>query len=183
MISTFTIRLEVPADFATIPKCDDTPEYDGELDNILSVLSDLCELLGKAAGVRFVVGGFGQVDWGASVDRELCLLLVQLPRVAEGLARNDATFAIEFVEQGFWRILSFTGDDGELVVSCISGDAWTPSPDQTRISRRDLSAMLASLVETFCRIAGAACPGLVVHPWFTEWRESLSLLTKPPSGD
>jgi hypothetical protein len=125
----------------------------------------------------------GADDWGASVDRELCLLLEQLPRVAESLAGDDAAFAIEFFEQGFWRILSFTGEDGELLVSCTSGDAWTPSPDQARISRRDLSAMLASLVESFCRAAGAACPGLVAHSWFAEWRESLSLLTKPPSGN
>jgi hypothetical protein len=176
MTSTFTMKLEVPADLVTLYKCEVTPEYDAELDTVLSLLTYLCKLLGRTEGVRFVISGFDSDDWGARVDREFCILLEQLPGVAGSLASGDSAFVIEFLEQGFWRTLSFTGDADELTVSCTSGDTWTPSSEQARLSRRTFAAMLASLVATFCRVAGAACPGLVAHPWFKEWRESLSSL-------
>jgi hypothetical protein len=175
MTSELIIHLEVPVD-REIPRCEMASEYDGEFDNILSVLTDLCEVLARADNVRFVIGGFGQDNWGARVDRELCMLLEQLPGVAGSLARDDPAFALEFLEQGFWRTLSFETDQAHFVVSCTSGDAWRPSPEQVRVSRSNLTSMLALLVETFCDAASIACPELVEHPWFTEWRESVSTL-------
>lgn len=180
MTPSLYMTLELPGDLRGIPRCESVPEYEDEFDNVLSILTDLCEQLSKVDGVRFLISGFGQDDWNASVNRELCLLLEQLPAVAQEIVSGSTEFTIEFVEQGFWRTLSFSGAGDELAVSCASGDPWTPDPEVVGISRRDLADMLSVLVERFYGAANVACPELVAHPWFSEWRSSVSVLAGAP---
>lgn len=94
------MELRLPASIRDIARCAPAPHYDGELDCIVSILSDLCSLVERSPGAAFVVSGFGQERWPANAERELCLLLEQLPQIAGALQANAETFEIFFLRAG-----------------------------------------------------------------------------------
>jgi hypothetical protein len=53
--------------------------YDIELDNITSVLIDICDALAEEASVHFLVGGFGQDPWPVDVRMDLPVVIEQVP--------------------------------------------------------------------------------------------------------
>ena len=74
-----------------------TRTYHLELDDVRSILNDVCDWLQPHA--RFIVSGFGQARWPVDVRTDLCVLLEQLPSALLALA-SDAPFEIDFYEQG-----------------------------------------------------------------------------------
>jgi len=66
-----------------------TRKYHPELDDVRSILNDVCDWLQPHA--RFTVSGFGQAQWPVDVRTDLCVLLEQLPRALLALA-SDAPF-------------------------------------------------------------------------------------------
>lgn len=74
-----------------------TRAYDPELDDVRSILADVCELASDAG--RFIVAGFGQDRWAVDVSTDLLVLMEQLPEAFIAM-ESGAPFAIDFYEQG-----------------------------------------------------------------------------------
>jgi hypothetical protein len=77
--------------------------YDPELDNITSVLTDICEALAEEGSVRFVVDGFGQDPWPVDVRTDLPVVIEQVPAVLKAL-RSGFSTSLGFYEQGIQRV-------------------------------------------------------------------------------
>lgn len=144
--------------------------YDPELDDIRSLLMNICETLSEVGDAQFLVSGFGQSRWPVTVDTDLSVLLEQLPEVRKALRSGDTRFTLDFYEQGVERGLRFERRSDTLLVTCESWHAtWKPSPAMATMSVRRLEAMLDALTKRFVRCARVACPHEVTHPWFVAW--------------
>ena len=99
--------------------------YDEELDDVRSLLHDLCAALADVGRIRFVVQFAGE-HWPVDVSAD------QLPGV-KGLAEP---FEIDFYEQGLERTLHFAPRGGEIDVHCTSRHAtWTAPVTTVRLPR------------------------------------------------
>ena len=79
-------------------------EYDPELDDIRSILADLCRSAGPET--VFTVSGFGQECWPVDVEVDLLVCMEQLPRLIKMLSQG-LRHELDFYEQGLERLLSF----------------------------------------------------------------------------
>ena len=140
--------------------------YDPELDDVRSILGDVCEWLEPHA--EFVVSGFGQDRWPTDVRTDLLVLLEQLPGALHTLA-SGAPFEIDFYEQGIQRKVVFTPAEDAYLAKCLSYGTWEPNPAVERIERDSLEAMLVMLREQFMRLLRMASPDLAEHPWIQSW--------------
>ena len=86
--------------------------YDPELDDIRSVLSDICGALAETDGVRFHAEGFDDVPWRATVRTDLPITLEQIPHVLSGL-KKETSVELDFFEQGLERSVRFEGTGSE----------------------------------------------------------------------
>jgi hypothetical protein len=143
--------------------------YDPELDNITSVLVDICEALHEEGSVRFLVSGFGQERWPVDVYTDLPVAIEQVPAVLKAI-RSGVSTTLEFYEQGVERILTIAPSGAaEVIVECLSGTSWQPQPREITMKRQDLLALLGAFLEEFVERARRRCPDLVDHPWFRAW--------------
>src|SRR5471032_2614651 len=71
--------------------------YDPELDDIRSILIDVCEALSNY--VQFNVSGFGQDNWPVDVATDLAVFLEQLPYFMIAISAGE-NFELQFYEQG-----------------------------------------------------------------------------------
>lgn len=94
------VRLPRQIDFDVPPN-----GYDESLDDIRSILSDLCRALEQEGELS--VSGFGQDRWPVDVGTDLLILLEQLPALLRCLSCGKPA-ALEFYEQGIERNLLFT---------------------------------------------------------------------------
>ncbi len=132
-----SIRIDADLD-RFVPRPPPLPAYDAELDNIVSVLTDACEVVAATGLVRFVVIGFGAEPWNVSVETDLATILPQLPETLARLAEG-VDCELCFFEQGVERSLRFLGAGSELRVECVSfHPTWTPEPATMSIDRRRL---------------------------------------------
>ena len=143
--------------------------YDHELDNITSVLSDICEALAEEGSVRFLVGGFGQEPWPVDVRTDLPVVIEQVPAVLKAI-RSGVSTSLGFYEQGIERELAIDPSGAtEVIVECQSMTSWQPRPSAITMKRQDLLALLGAFLGEFVERARQRCPDLVDHAWFREW--------------
>ena len=142
--------------------------YDFELDNVISILSDVCEFAQSGRGV-FRVGGFGQAQWPVDVRTDLCVVLEQLPEVLRTV-RAGKSGVLDFYEQGIQRRLTFAPAGEEYAVTCAAFSRyWEPSPATERIGRVALERMLADVLNEFMGFLRRVAPELEQHPWIQAW--------------
>jgi hypothetical protein len=140
--------------------------YDPELDNIGSILTDLCDALD--GGARFSVSGFGQDAWPVDVRTDLLVFLEQLPEVLDAIHLGRAV-TLDFYEQGLERSIDLNPSGSDYLLSCISSTSWEPSGGPECIDRAQLQYMLAAVRDQFLAYVGAAAPSLLNHPWMRGW--------------
>ena len=144
-------------------------EYDEELDDVGSILHDLCAALEQTQSAVFSVSGFGQEEWPVDVGFDFCTFLEQLPK-ALACARAGEAFEIALYEQGMQRSIRFESTGSDYVARCTSATAWQPVPETERLNRFELVGMLSrafSEVITFV----SRIPSLAAHPWVREWEK------------
>jgi hypothetical protein len=145
-------------------------EYDAELDDVTSVLDDICEALSATGNLAFQVQGFGQSPWPVSVEVDLATILPQLPDMLEWLNSPDQNpFRLSFYEQGIERQLLFSRAGEQFRIVCESWGRWVPDIGEEFIGRASLVQMMSSFARTFIEEATRICPGLTQHEWFQEW--------------
>ena len=142
--------------------------YDVELDTLISILSDLCELAQSRRGV-FRVGGFGQAHWPVDVRTDLCVVLEQLPRLLRAV-KSGSPAVLDFYEQGIRRRLTFAPVGEDYEATCVPfSPYWEPSPATERIGRAALERMLAAVLDEFMNFLRRVAPELERHPWIRAW--------------
>ena len=141
-------------------------DYAPELDDIRSILSDVCDWAEPYG--RFVVGGFGQDPWPLDVRTDLLVVLEQLPEALHALS-SGAAFEIDFYEQGVERRISFSPNEDGYVASCLSYGNWRPDPSVEIIDRAALASMLTAVRDEFLRFIRLSYPSLEPHPWLRSW--------------
>jgi hypothetical protein len=118
--------------------------YDEELDDIRSIVMDICEALADTNAFDFTVSGFGQSRWPVDVRTDLATV----------------------IEQGVERSLEFVPSGLSYDVHCRSRTSWQPHPDVERIDAAVVLAMLVKLQRTFAAIVERLLPKIAAHEWF-----------------
>src|SRR5512138_2113068 len=112
MPEEFAITLETPP-VSELRVVTNAHEYAEDLDDVRSLLHDLCSALEEQGSIRFVVEFAGE-RWPTDVRTDLTTVLEQMPDVARGISE---AFEIDFFEQGLERTLHFTAVEGEVEVA------------------------------------------------------------------
>jgi hypothetical protein len=143
--------------------------YDGETDDVRSILSDLCEVISDRGVATFLVSGFGDDCWPVDVGVDLPVLLEQLPEAIASVSSGESAFELHFYEQGIERFLHFSPLGSTYSVQCTTWTDWTPDPATEQVRRADLLAMLLSVRQEFLALVQWLAPGLASHPWMRAW--------------
>ncbi len=143
-------------------------QYDPELDNIVSIINDACELVAGDATLRFEVAGFGQAPWPVDVMTDLAVVIEQLPE-AIGKLEAGKPFKLDFFEQGIERCVTAVPDDRSVRLTCRSMTTWQPSPLTIEMSKPALLRMLVDLLSAFLSLLDGALPWARSHPWVRAW--------------
>lgn len=141
-------------------------EYDEELDDVRSILSDVCHALEGQA--ELVISGFGQERWPVDVGTDLTVLLEQLPSVIRLISTGESA-ELDLYEQGIERVLVFAPADEWCDISCEGRRRWQPNPSVERMKRADIAEMLAAVRDGFMRLLRSSAPELAEHPWVVSW--------------
>ena len=140
--------------------------YDESLDDIRSILSDVCQALHSQG--ELIISGFGDPRWRVDVGTDLLVMLEQLPTAIRNISSGEYA-EIELYEQGAERALEFTPAAGCYLVSCRSWGKWQPDPGTERIERAELVAMLTAVQDRFMTVVRNSAPQLAEHPWVVSW--------------
>jgi hypothetical protein len=141
--------------------------YDPELDDVRSMLSEVCEAIDGRVG--FSVSGFGQDIWPVDVETDLPVFLESLPGAIRAVkVRED--FVIDFYEQGLQRLINFEFCKDVYIASCSASGGWECSPDREKIMPHLLEDMLEKFMDKFVEIVRKFAPSVSGHPWFLEWK-------------
>jgi len=141
-------------------------QYDPSLDDVRSILLDLCQFLDKEGIFR--ISGFGQNNWPVTIYTDLPVFLEQLHAVLKDIYLGKQT-KIEFYEQGVKRIVILNPAEDFYELSCASQTNWRPNPKIERINHDDLNKMMSNILEKFLNIVQIIAPELSQHPWMQNW--------------
>ena len=140
--------------------------YDPLIDDIRSILLDICEAISEQG--EFIVAGFGQDRWPVDVGTDLPILLEQLPKVLQAVKAGIAT-EIDFYEQGIERRIEFSPDGNTYRATCISLTEWQPNPATEKVDRIVLAEMLSDVQTKMVNLIQGIAPALVEHDWVRRW--------------
>ncbi|GAA4688969.1 hypothetical protein APR04_002977 [Promicromonospora umidemergens] len=133
-----------------------------------SLVMELCQVLAKTEGARFILSGFGREPWPMSVDYDMSVFLEQLPDLLENLESGDL-FGLDMYSQGTETELEFSPDGDELTIRCSSRTAWVPDPATERLGHGPLLQMLRKLAADFALGARTVDPALAAIEPFEQW--------------
>lgn len=142
-------------------------QYDPELEDVRSLLVDVCRSVEHSSG-RFVVSGFGQENWPVDIGTDLSVFLEQIPD-ALGAIESGVETEIDFYEQGIERVITFTPCENTYHASCASRTNWQPDPEVEKIESAHLKQMLIDVRNEFLRMVRMVAPELCEHEWIKEW--------------
>jgi len=149
----------------------DICEYDSELDDGRSVISDICEIFADTKKMIFAVSGFGDDNWPVDCRFDLPAIIEQIPEIISKINNRDFNFKLDFYEQGIEREINFI-DDGEIVnLECISRNDWVPEPSKIEMRKENVSAMFRKFHKDFLLYSAVLCNGLANHHLLKEWMD------------
>lgn len=167
----FNIQIRVEQN-KKIPKLIDQREYDDDLDDITSLVMDICNYLDDEGLVSFIVEGFKGIKWPVDVRTDLSSIIPQVPPVIKNLAEKKDCY-IQFFEQGIERELRFWSNDGDIVIiECFSLLGEPATVETETIQRGELLKMLKSLMDNFIQASKSLCPKITSHYLFIEWESA-----------
>lgn len=143
-------------------------EYDEELDNIESLIMDICEFLSDTQLVRFKVSGFGESAWPVDVGTDMAVIIPQVPEVINALYKSEDT-SISFYEQGIERELLFSPHNSSVKVSCKDLAGKKTVPINEIIDLSEILEMLFKFFNSFISLSKNTCPDITHHKIFQDW--------------
>jgi hypothetical protein len=167
---TFELKLSIPTTLAqTEPG---QLQYDPELDDVGSVLNDICEAL-ETAGVGFLARVCSDEDWPVTVSTDLLVVIEQIGDTLASLKQAQIG-RLDFYEQGIEKTLTFTPKNGTVLIECNDLITKAMSKSEFVILPHELVLKeLTCLSEDFLRVSKMCCPELANHSWFREWSTRL----------
>lgn len=142
--------------------------YDDELDDVRSILMNICDILEDTSAAKFVVSGFGQASWPVDVRTDLAVLLEQIPNAISSIDLG-APLTLDFYEQGLERKIHFTPQGETYSARCESWTAWRPDPAIETIGTSHLREMLSNIREGLMNFLSIKAPRVAAHPWIRAW--------------
>jgi hypothetical protein len=140
--------------------------YDAELDNIISLHTELCDHLQELACLEFAVT-VGSTHLPVDVGTDLCTLLGQLPRAIRA-SSTGIDCDLDFFEQGIETFLHFEFRDAACLLTAFSY-RHPIAFDEAPIDPVAIVPMLERVLTTFTRVATHASPERMNHPWTVAW--------------
>lgn len=156
-------------EFVDLSKADSVREaFDPELDNVVTILSEVCGALNSAG--ELTIEGFGLGRWYTDIRTDLAILLEYLPVALKSIS-DGRNFDIVFFEQGLERQLEFVAEGDEYVATGrqLKGGQQELGTAIETIGREQLSAMLSGVMDEFLRALRELYPYLLTHPWMRDW--------------
>lgn len=154
------------------------PKYDGDLDDVRSLIKDVCGALEKA-NVHFLVASPKSGVWPVDVATDLAVAIEQIPEFVRFLQDLEGKFfELDFYEQGIQRRIEFrrVGQMYEVVCSSYGG---SPLLEKSISEVAAWRGMIFEFWGKFIRAVEKVAPLAVQHPWWKEWAGDL---TNPQSG-
>ncbi len=168
----FEMELQVD-ESQSYTKLQDHIEYNDDLDDVTSLVMDICGYLDEANLVSFTVIGFKDMEWPVDVRTDLSTIITQVPNAIRSL-RNRQQCSIGFFEQGIDRELRFRCERSSVFVDCFSLSGDPISTESEEIQLDELIEMLTDLLGNFVEISKRACPNITGHHLFTGWESAYS---------
>lgn len=150
----------------------DVSEYDNELDDGRSVISDICEIFADTEKMIFSVSGFGDESWHVDCLFDLPVIIEQLPEIISKINNRDFNFKLDFYEQGIEREINFMNDEEVVNLECISRNDWVPEPSKIEMRKENVSNMLIKLHKDFLLYSAVLCNDLANHHLLKEWMDT-----------
>lgn len=167
------ISLEYEKSIVDVPPCEGNFSYDEELDDIESLIMDICDCLSETERVKFNVLGFGESQWPVDVWLHLSSIVPQVPDVLMALAKSkDVT--LDFYEQGVGRVLHFHCHSHIVEVTCKDLFDTFEHPSKEFIDLSELKQMLTDFLKSFIYLATIISPNIVNHEMFQKWLKDIS---------
>jgi hypothetical protein len=165
---TFVLRLDVPV--ALPPEDHADAAYDAELDDVRSILRDLCASLAELPDVQFSLSI--EEPLPVSVRRDLVIVMEQLRDVLTGLSKEGHA-TLDLYEQGIETQLAFSTEGAYMRVEQrdLLG---RPGPlRKTDLPYKIVMESLRTLARSFVDAARNRSPERSAHPWFKDWAQYL----------
>lgn len=148
---------------------DSIREYDTELDDGRSVITDICEIFADTEKIVFIVSGFGDEKWAVDCRVDLPIIIEQLPEIINKINNKDFNFKLDFYEQGIEREIEFVNDVEGVNLICISRNSWLPKPSKIEMRKEEVSLIFSKLRDDFLSYSTVLCNSLANHYLLKEW--------------
>jgi hypothetical protein len=170
----FELSLDAPA--ALLSEDPSEVVYDLELDDVRSILRDLCASMAELPGVRFTLTVADPLP--VSVRRDLVVVMEQLCDVLAGL-REAGTATLDLYEQGIETQLVFAQQGAQMRIERRDLVGRQNPPREVVLPSEVVVESLRTLARTFVDAARRRSPQRCAHPWFTDWAQSLLAVATP----
>ena len=163
----FEIKIQVDEN-KKYSKLQEQIKYDDELDDITSLVMDMCNYFEEVNLIAFVVKGFKGLKWPVDVRTDLSSIVPQIPTAIKRLKiRQDCR--IQFFEQGIERELHIKCDNSEVVIDCLTLLGAPATSESEKMHLDELLRMFITLIDNFITIGKSLCPIITSHHLFTDW--------------
>jgi hypothetical protein len=144
------------------------PKYDDALDDVRSLLKDLCVAIAKS-NAQFIVDSPETGTWPVDVATDLAVVIEQIPEFLRFLhSPSREAFELDFYEQGIERRIEFRRIGLTFEVVCFSCGG-SPMTERSICEVAAWQSMIEIFWEDFCQAAAMVAPLAVQHPWWKEW--------------
>lgn len=149
----------------------DINEYDNELDDGRSVISDICVIFADTEKMIFSVSGFGDENWPVDCRFDLPVIIEQLSEILSKINNKDFNFKLDFYEQGIEREIIFSNNENVVNLECISRNGWVPKPSKIEMDKENVCTLFRKLYKDFLLYSEVLCNDLANHHLIEEWME------------
>ncbi len=150
-------------------------EYDKELDNEVSVILDICNILQGIDTVILKVSGFGDDNWLVDCGFDLPCVLEVLPHIINQISENSYNFEIDFFEQGTERTVFFEDSGVQVSLECVSRTDWQPNPKKIIMQKDDIKSMFKNFRDDFICCSEKNCKDLLYNEFLAEWLKEVNI--------
>jgi hypothetical protein len=172
------VRFELCLDAPAAVPSEDPSEvvYDSELDDVRSILRDVCASLAELPGMRFTLAVADPLP--VSVRCDLVVVMEQLRDVLAGL-REAGTATLDLYEQGVECQLVFTQRGAQTRIEQRDLLGRPHPPREVILPSKVVVESLRTLARTFVDVARRRSPQRCAQPWFIDWAQSLLAVATP----
>ncbi len=141
--------------------------YDPELEDVRTILWDVCSAMQEQEAAKFEVSGFGE-KWWVDLSFDFLVFVEQVPNAMKKLA-NSERFSLDFYEQGTERFLSFTPGGAMCIAKCLGPPEHQPPVKHELVVSSALATMLGHVMNEFEGLLIRSSPAIAEHPWIRTW--------------